>query len=64
AYFDFFVVGYKDVDSDEEGVIHIGGMGSEDYYGSLMIEGIGRGLKVGRGMIERLLLGYESRVKE
>ena len=37
TYFDFSVVPYKCIDADEQGVIHIPRMPSEDYYRTLMI---------------------------
>ncbi|MDU6096110.1 MAG: opine metallophore biosynthesis dehydrogenase [Staphylococcus epidermidis] len=64
AYFDFSAVPYKHVDTDEQGVIHIPRMPSEDYYRTLMIQAIGRALNVATPMIDTLLLRYETTVKQ
>ena len=64
AYFDFSAVPYKHVDTDEQGVIHIPRMPSEDYYRTLIIQAIGRALNVATPMIDTLLLRYENTVKQ
>jgi len=60
AYFDFFAVPYKCINADEQGVIHVPHMPSEDYYRTLMIQAIGRVLNIHIPMIDTFLLRYED----
>lgn len=58
-YFDFSAVPFKSLYQNEQGVVHIPRMPSEDYYRTRVIQAIGRTLSVPTPMIDELLRRYE-----
>lgn len=57
-YFDFSAVPFKQLYQNEQGVVHIPRMPSEDYYRTTVIQAIGKALGVSTPMIDTLLHRY------
>ena len=57
-YFDFSAVPFKPLYQNEQGVVHIPRMPSEDYYRTTVIQAIGKALGVSTPMIDTLLHRY------
>ncbi|RAC88496.1 DUF2338 domain-containing protein, partial [Burkholderia multivorans] len=57
-YFDFSAVPFKSLYQNEQGVVHIPRMPSEDYYRTTVIQAIGKALGVSTPMIDTLLHRY------
>lgn len=59
-YFDFSAVPFKQLYQNEEGVVHIPRMPSEDYYRTTVIQSIGKALEVPTPIIDELLERYKT----